>query len=296
MIAAALVTAAAAASGCWFVRGTTAVPAAMWATVAALGLAIEAGCTEAGGLREPSSRAAARLLVVSLAVCPVMSILGAKRPQHGVWQFIVATLACVLAMPAVTAVLVRPGSAPDLHVIERCFLPLLVVVGWLNYVATRRSLAASLVAVGQLGLMGAFLPLFGEREPLAPAYEAGAAGLVAVGATISLAQAVFWPVTSEGRHDLGGTIGTPFLALRETLGAAWTLRIAERFNAVAAERRWPCRLRFRGFVVDEGAAPGRWEEEAARCMRSLLRRFVSVEWLGRHAGTGRGVAGAADLR
>jgi hypothetical protein len=268
----------------------------MWAIVAALGLAIEAGCTEAGWLRETSSRAAARLVVISLAVCPVMSILGAKRPQHGVWQFIVATLACVLAMPAVTAVLVRPGSAPDLHLIEQCFLPLLVAVGWLNYVATRRSLAASLVSVGQLGLMGAFLPVVGAREPLAPAYEAGAAGLVAAGAAFSVVQAVFWPVTSKVMHGLGGTIRAPFLTLRETLGAAWTLRIADRFNAVAVERRWPCRLRFRGLVLDDGAAPGRWEEEAARCMRSLLRRFVSVDWLGRHAGTQAGVAGPADLR
>lgn len=296
MIAAALATATAAASGWWLVRGTTAVPAAMWAIVAALGLAIEAGCTEAGWLRETSSRAAARLVVVSLAVCPVMSILGAKRPQHGVWQFIVATLACVLSMPAVTAVLVRPGSAPELHLIERCFLPLLVVVGWLNYAATRRSLAACLVSVGQLGLMWTFLSMLGDREHLSPAVDAGAAVLVAVGAAISVAQAVFWPVNSKGMHGLGGTIGTPFLALRETLGAAWTIRIAERFNAVAAEGRWPCRLRFRGIVVDEGAAPGRWEEEAARCTRSLLRRFVSVDWLGRHAGKEAAVAGAADLR
>jgi hypothetical protein len=296
MAAAALATAMVAAGGGWLVRGTTAVPAAMWGAVAALALAVEAGCTEAGWLRAPSSREAARLVVMSLAVCPVMSILGAKRPQHGVWQFIVASLACVLALPAATAVLVRPGSTPDLHLIERCFLPSLVVVGWLNYVATRRSLAVSLVSVGQLGLMWVFLPVPWDREPLTPQADAGAAVLVVAGATVAMAQSLFWPVTSKKMDGLARMIALPFLALRETLGAAWTLRIAERFNAVAVERRWPCRVHFRGVRVDDGAAPGRWAEEAARCMRSLLRRFVSVEWIGRHAGADQGVAGSADLR
>ncbi len=296
MVAAALATAAAAASGCWLVRGTTAVPAAMWATVAALALALEAGCTSAGWLREPASREAARLVVASLAVCPVMSILGAKRPQHGVWQFIVATLACVLAMPAVTAVLVRPGSTPDLHLIERCFLPLLVVVGWLNYVATRRTVAVSLVSVGQLGLMWTFLPVGGERELLAPELDAVAIVLVAAGAALAAAQAVFWPVPSQGMHGFAATAGVPVLALRETLGAAWTLRIAERFNGAAVERGWPSRLHFRGVVIGDGATSGRWEPEATRCMRSLLRRFVSVEWLGRHGRHDRDVVGLEEFR
>lgn len=296
MAAAALATAVAAVIGCFLVRGTTAMPAAIWATLAATGMAIEAGCADVGWLQEASSRGAARLGVASLAVCPVMSILGAKRPQHGVWQFIVATLACVLAMPAVTALLVRPGSMPDVHLIERCFLPLIVVVGWLNYAATRRSLAVSLVSAGQIGLMWRFLPVVGQGEPLAPEYDAGAAALVAAGATVAAAQAFLWPVTFKGMQGLASAIDPPVLALRETLGAAWTLRIAERFNAVALERRWPCRLHFRGLVVDTGTMPGRWEADATRCMRSLLRRFVSVEWLRRHAGSDRGVAGSAAMR
>jgi hypothetical protein len=294
--AAAVVTAVAAALGAVLVRGTTAAPAAIWAVAASLGLAIEASCTEAGWLAEAPARAASRLVIVSLAVCPVMSILGAKRPQHGVWQFIVATLAFVLAMPAVTAVLVRPGSIPDLHMIERVFLPLLVGVGWMNYVATRRSLAASLVSAGQIGLMWAYVPLVGHGEPLAPNHEALAALLIAAGAVLAGAQAVLWPVTSNVSEGFAASVNPPFLALRETLGAAWTLRIAERFNTVAAERAWPCRMRFAGAVVDPDAIPGCWEEEARRCLRSLLRRFVSVRWLRQHAGSDRSVAGSVELR
>jgi hypothetical protein len=82
-----------------------------------------------------------------------------------------------------------------------------------------------------------------------------------------------------------GAIDRPFLALRETLGAAWTLRIAERFNAVATERHWPCQLGFRGLVLMEGGAGAvGWERDVLRCCRALLRRFVSDAWLARHGG------------
>jgi hypothetical protein len=100
---AAIVAAAAACLGAFLVRGSTAVPAAAWACAAALALAAESAVRATGGLTEPAAFAAARLGVVALAMCPTMSLLGAKRPQHGVWQFIVASLAGILALPAVSA-------------------------------------------------------------------------------------------------------------------------------------------------------------------------------------------------
>lgn len=279
---AALVTAAAAAAGGVLARGSTAVPASAWATAAALTLACEAGWRAAGGLSDPAARASMRMLAAALAVCPAMSILGAKRPQHGVWQLIVATLACVLAMPAVSAVLVRPGSMPDPHALERCFLPVLVAVGWMNFVGTRHGLAATLVAAGQAGLLVPFLPGV-SPGPSDPRLDAIAAGGLAAGALLAAAQSACWPAGSPARPGLAAAIDRPFLALRETLGAAWTLRIAERFNAVAEARGWPCRLRFTGLELT-GDQGGAWERDALRSSRSILRRFVSVGWLERHGG------------
>ncbi|MFM8414676.1 MAG: hypothetical protein ACKOCX_08130 [Planctomycetota bacterium] len=279
---AAVVTAAAAAAGGFLARGSTAVPAAAWATAAALALAYEAGWRAAGGLADPAAQASARMLAAALAVCPAMSVLGAKRPQHGVWQLIVATLACVLTMPAVSAVLVRPGDMPDPHLLERCFLPLLVAVGWMNFVGTRHGLAATLVAAGQAGLMVPFLPGVAPGPPNAR-LDAIAAVLLAAGALLAAVQSAGWPAGSAARRGLAAAIDRPLLALRETLGAAWTLRIAERFNAVAEARGWPCRLRFTGLEVS-AAEGGAWERDALRCCRSILRRFVSVGWLERHGG------------
>lgn len=284
-LVAALVTAAAAAAGGWLARGSTAVPAAVWAVAAALTLAAEAASRGCGWLVDPSARAAARLVVAALGVCPAMSLLGAKRPQHGVWQLIVATLAAVLAMPAASATLVRPGSLPDIHALERFFLPILVAVGWLNFVATRRGIAASLVAAGQFGLMWVFLPGGSAVEPPGAASDAAAAGSIAAGAVLAAVQAARGKrKCHRAAAGLAAVVEPPFLAVRETFGAAWTLRICERFNAVAAARGWPCRLRFGG--LEAGGVSGSWEREAVRCLRSILRRFVSADWIARHGGLG----------
>jgi hypothetical protein len=280
---AALVTAGAAAAGGWMARGSTAVPAAAWAVAAALSLAGEAGWRAAGGLPDPAAHASVRLVVAALAVCPAMSLLGAKRPQHGVWQLIVATLFCVLAMPAASAALVRPGSMPDPHMLERFFLPILVAVGWMNFAGTRHGLAATLVAAGQLGIIVPFLPAAASGAPDAR-LGATAAIVLAVGGLVAAGQSAFLPAGRGRRQGLPAVIDPPLLALRETLGAAWTLRIAERFNAVAESRGWPCRLRFGGVELSASQAARGWEQDAIRCCRSILRRFVTGAWIERHGG------------
>ena len=290
--------------GVFLVRGSTAVPAAFWSVAACLALAVEMGARAAGGLADPATGAAARLAVVSLSLCPAMSLLGAKRPQHGVWQLIVATLAVVLAMPAATALLMRPGSLPDLHLLERCFMPLLVLVGWMNFAGTRRAAAVSCIAAAQLLLLRGFLPGVAMDRAMdgamnaatAGGTDAAAAGLLLVGALLAAVQAC----SSRGRgvrrgglarqgdqgrtsaHAVAAIIDPSFLALRETLGAAWILRIAERFNTVADSRGWPCRLRFGG--LESGGDPGDtfWHRDALRAFRALARRFVSEAWLARH--------------
>jgi len=311
--AAACLAALVAVWGAILVRGSTAVPAAFWSVVACLALAAEMGARAAGGLGDPATAAAARLAVVSLSFCPALSLLGAKRPQHGVWQLIVATLAIVLAMPAASARLMRPDSLPDVHLLERCFMPLLVLVGWMNFAGTRRAAAVTCVAAAQLLLMRGFLPgatIHGAAAvATAAAIDAAAAGLLLAGAVVAAAQALLsqggpagssHPATSADAH-MTAVIDRPFLALRETLGAAWTLRIAERFDTVAASHGWPCRLRFGG--LDTGGdppdvSPGisrtttcdtSWHRDALRAFRALMRRFVSEAWLARH-----GCASSAD--
>jgi hypothetical protein len=199
--------AAVSAWGVFLVRGSTAVPAAFWSVAACLALAVEMGARAAGGLADPATAAAARLAVVSLSLCPAMSLLGAKRPQHGVWQLIVATLAVVLVMPAASALLMRPGSLPDLHLLERFFMPLLVLVGWMNFAGTRRAAAVSCVAAAQLLLLRGFLPgvdMDGAMQAAATgATDAVAAGLLLVGTLLAAVQACTSRVRGARRGGRG---------------------------------------------------------------------------------------------
>jgi hypothetical protein len=269
------------------------VPAAWWAGGAALAFAVESAVRASGGLTDPASQASARLAVAAFSLCPIMSLLGAKRPQHGVWQFIVASLAGIIALPAASAALVRPGSPPDVHALQRWFMLALVLVAAMNFAATRHGVAALVVAVGQLILIRQFMPFVDSLKQQGAALDAVAAWLVATGGIVAAGQSWLWPaqqrvVGSELASRRGGgadlaAFDAAYLALRETLGAAWTLRIAERFNAVAESRGWPCRLRFDGLHVGGDPDDREWRGDALRTGRALLRRFVSTDWMRRHA-------------
>jgi hypothetical protein len=277
------------AGGAWLVRGSTALPAAIWGVVAWAALAGELVVRAGGGLAQPAAAASVRLLVVSLALCPTLALLGAKRPQHGVWQFIVATLAIVLALPAASAALARPGSLPAVHPLESWLILIIALVGWLNFIGTRRRFAATLFTIGLMILMRPFLPLIDPESQVSqiistPAVDGIGTALGASATGIALAQA--WAAHGRRSAAAGDPLATlidpPFLALRETLGAAWTLRIAERFDALATSRGWPIRLRFEGLEIRPDAAPGPWQRDAQRAFTAIMRRFVSPAWLRRH--------------
>lgn len=281
---AALVAAVCAALAVWRVRGSTAVPAAWWAVAACLALACDAGI-RVGGPSDAAAAARLRLVVAALAVCPAMSLLGAKRPQHGVWQLIVASLAVVIAMPALSAWLVRPGSLPDVHLLGRGFLALLAAVSWMNFVATRNGPAATLVTAGQLAVILPFLPgIAADRALPQDSLDCFGACLLAVGALLAAALPLVRPraMGTNAADPVSRSIDPPFLALRETLGAAWALRIAERFDSVASDRGWPCRLAFRGAEIGGDPVDDSWHRDALRAFKALMHRFVNDGWLARH--------------
>jgi len=282
----------------WFVRGSTAVPAALWSAAASAIFAMTA-LQQATEDFDVATLGIHRVVVAAFSVCPVMSLLGAKRPQYGLWQFIVATLAAVLVLPAVSAVLIRPGSLPDLHILGRCFLPVLVIVGWMNFVGTRRAAAVTLIAAGHLGLIWPLLPGVQLEAALPQATrDLVSMSCMTAGGFLALFQSVLarfkrGSVLTNGvrlssdnaesdNAEFVSRVNTCFFALRETLGAAWTLRLAERFDLLATQRDWPVRLTFQGVQIKEESGDSSWQDDAARAMEALMKRFVSSSWLTRH--------------
>jgi hypothetical protein len=228
------------------------------------------------------STAALRYIAAVSTFCPVMALLGAKRPQDVGWQFIVFSLWFVLALPGLEWLLF--GGVQELHTARVAFLVLLIAIGAINGIGTRLLPASLLFAAGQGALVAPFLGLehaSSAREWLAPA---GMAALVAS-----------WTVATARRRpsQVPRPLDRVWLDFRDAYGLVWSLRAMERVNATGTLCMWPLRLGWRGFYrVDSPLPfqPGDELGEATLCavaetLRTLLRRFVSPEWIESRLGT-----------
>jgi hypothetical protein len=244
--------------------------------------------------RDGASLDAWRFAAAVATFCPLVALLGAKRPQDRAWQFVVVSFWCVLALPAGQALLLRPGLPLRVHPLWSWFVLVLIVVGAANYLPTRLAIPALLVAAGQTLLLWQELP-----------WGSGAAAdwtsLAGIGLLIAGISAAAWLVPQ--RRAARDPLDWLWLDFRDWFGVVWGLRIAERVNASAAMYGWGVRLAWHGFVSAESIADRSppeapqirtaTREELERALRTLLRRFVSEAWIKRRLG-GLGTGGAAD--
>lgn len=248
-------------------RGTTLAAPCWWAIAVCGSLAIVAEWHFASG---GAISATLRFAVAAGTFCPVMAVLGAKRPQHRGWQWVVASLWLVLVWPAGQAWLSR--SELSLFVAWKLFLVGLVVVGLLNYLSTRNWFAALLVAGGQLALLTEFLwPESG--------FDLGEMMALAIVAFFIASLVV--TIGSPPPRSWGGA-SEPSLAeytqhwqtFRDSFGSLWGLRIQGRVNETAALRGWPFRLEWTGFQPTDAAAPTDEQlQELNEAWATLMRRF-----------------------
>jgi hypothetical protein len=260
-----LIMAAAALAG-WQSRwrqlsGTTLRAACYW-SLAALAALLLATTTSSVHLRYVATVA---------TFCPLVSILGAKRPQDRAWQFIVAALWLVLALPGLQQLLSRGGVNLDLHAAWQWFLAILILLGLFNGLPTRLWPSSLLTALAQTLMLLNQLPL-----PLEPS-AANIAQAWQAGVLIWWASAALWGFDQPRRRDLAGW-DRVWLDFRDLVGAIWAIRVAERINAAARLCGWKSHLKWGGFVpIDQSTL----EPALQRSFRMVLRRFVSPDWIDR---------------
>ena len=257
-------------------RGTTLVAPWHWSLVSLLAIV---GCevlVAGGASPAPEWVAPLRFVAAMSTFCPIMALLGAKRPQDRAWQFIVFSLWVVLSLPAGEWLLF--GGVQELHPAHFWFLVLLTGVGAANGISTRFWLSGLLYCAGQLALVGRYL---GTMPALAANDWAPLAGVSALVLAWSL---VALGVPPPRRAD--NPLDRVWRDFRDAFGAVWALRVAERINSAATMYCWPVRLDWRGFrnaathePVDEVPAV------VVESLRSLLRRFVSPEWIDARLGS-----------
>lgn len=257
------------------VRGTTLVAAWTWA-VAALGAvaAVELAARLAL-LPEASAWLAVLRYTAALAtLAPAMSVLGAKRPQQRAWQFIVGSLLVVLVLPAAQAVVFRPGGTFTLPPAWALFLAALVLVGAANHLPTRFGAASALAAAGQACLLVNFQPWL--PLPWAEAWPT-------IGLTLGAAAAVTAAgVVGRPRSSATQPLDRLWLDFRDLVGAAWGLRVAERFNQTARRQGWPVVLAWQGLAAvgqEKAAISPEVQQAARRNLVSLVGLFAGPEWI-----------------
>ncbi len=249
------------------VRETTLVGAGGWALVAIVGLS---WLRFSGAFTSPLESFVAGVLTLG----PGVAVLGAKRPQQHAWHFIVLTSLVMLTMPAVEGLVFGHGRMPELHGVRQGLIVGLIGLSWANYVATRYTIPITMFAAGQLLIMARHLSWF-----FGPLDEE----LTSVGITCVYAAVVLAWLIGRRRYPHRDVIDGPWRAFRDSYGAAWSLRVAERFNATAKANDWPIELHWSGWQPRiEQPEPKEIDLAWVQCLDALLRRFVSREWIERH--------------
>jgi hypothetical protein len=217
-------------------------------------------------------------------LAPFVALLGAKRPQDRAWQWIVLSLMILLALPSLKAMLFDGGAAPAPHAAWRWLLAVIALAGLLNFLPTRYGAAAALFCGAQLLELADYLP--GFTGPLS-----GWDSLLGLGLAVAalLAAHVAAPRGNSGVKS----IDRLWLDFRDAFGALWALRVAERFNASAAQSGWNVRLGWSGL---EGGREDQDPDQEGKPisaavvpvmhqnLKTLLWRFVTPEWIAERLG------------
>jgi len=258
------------------IRGSTLVGPWCWA-LASMGVSVVCLCAMQRGAATDSvlsSQNSFGFLAAITSFCPTMALLGARRPQHQAWNFVVLALWCVLVLPAIQATLLRPGEPVSVHGIFAWFFWILIVAELLNRCGTQSWLSGVLQSACETLFLAPHLPLLGRLQ-LRWQWSWQAAVLIQC---LNIAvMGYYYHRTRQRPRDWT----TLWLSFRDSFGVLWSLRVAERMNSAAELLHWPVRLTWNGFRTTTGAsltdAVHDTEKRAAfeQTLVNLLRRFLS---------------------
>lgn len=208
--------------------------------------------------------------------CPLMSLLGAKRPQDRGWHFVVLSLWVILVLPVAESLVLRHGQMPDVHGARSWFMLILIALGIANSLATRFWFPAILFGGGQLLMLADSLPIVREFVDASP---------VIFGFSCCATAAVIATQLAVRGAAVRGSLDAVWRDFRDAFGLLWALRVAEQINLAARSSNWPLSLRWHGFTDERGQTLD-WDSlppDARKLLRqvvhNLLRRFVSQEWI-----------------
>ncbi len=213
-----------------------------------------------------------------LTCCPLISVLGAKRPTSRGWSwFIILPLIAVLGWPALTIFLVPSPDLVPLEIQSPVLIGfiLVLVMGTGNYMGSRYGLSILMVSgAALLSLWPVFSSFAGDLN-FATRIRAFSALLCGIGVLHGFRQAGR-PTLDESKYD------QLWFDFRDAFGIVWSIRIQDRINQTAQKEGWVVRLGTEGFVWDQNVSDEQIKQSEDRLEHTLhwlLRRFVEPEWI-----------------
>lgn len=211
-----------------------------------------------------------------ISCCPLISVLGSKRPTSRVWTgFIILPLVAVLGWPAVTVLIRFPDLASlQTHLPVLIGFALVLVMGAGNYAGSRYGFSAFLFASAVMISLWPISSSFKGEHADETFWRGGAAILYGFALLHGLQQSRR-PTADENRFD------RLWFDFRDAFGIVWSIRIQDRINQTAEQEKWIVRLGTEGFMW-ETATPDEVQKTEVRLTHTLqwlLRRFVEPDWI-----------------
>ena len=218
-----------------------------------------------------------------LLCCPLISILGSRRPTSRVWNtFIILPLIAVLSWPAVTVLTRFPELHPlDVQLPVLMGFALVIIMGVGNFLGTRYGVSVFLLAVSQGLILWTVSNFFTSSQISVSTIRRIAALLLCISTTLGFWQSMR-PTADESRFD------RLWFDFRDVFGIVWSIRIQDRINATADKEQWTVRLGPEGFNWDKNTTEDKRRQSESRLVHTLywhLRRFVENEWIEERLGT-----------
>lgn len=276
-----------------FVSKTTLVSAWNWTRTVAVCWTILWIIDVGLGLISPHHADHAWYLVIVLALCPPISVLGSRRPGSRVWtRFILLPMLFVLSWPVLT-LWMKSGEIRglQLELPQVVAYTLVLVMGTGNYCGTRYTLPA--LCFG----FAAFIIVI-SSSTVAPGWLTNRIATRYISSTL-MALAV-WLAANAPRPPMSTRLDEIWLDFFDTFGIVWGRRIQDRVNHQCRQDQLPVRLELNGFEwnnplhsEDSGKfiqSPDRpahqqtpvdpaSQARVEQILRWLLRRFVDPDWI-----------------
>lgn len=224
-----------------------------------------------------SSFLAIQFAAASSTLCPIVALVGAKRPQHSAWSFVVLALWFILALPAAEVICLHPGQDLEINSIRSWFLLGLITIEFCCFGLTKYAIPIGLLAAAQVCWLWDWLPLLPATPWLAPVQEVLGLWLLCFAIVTAWLLATL-PRRAERSFD------RLWFDFRDSFGLFWALKLAERVNDAGQQAGWDFDLGWSGFRTKADFAPlGDLPPATAAALQhnlqGLLRRFVAAEWI-----------------